>query len=230
MSIDHSSEKLKISYIQQDTQKALEKLLQETPLLWRGEPGCASAIPAGHSSGYPLLDALLPWKGWPRHGLIEIVSLPSDIGEISLLMPLMKSLTRQGQTCLWVNPPHTPYAPALLQAGITLEQVFVLRPSSGRQLLWALEKSLQTAACRLVLAWPGRLTMVALRRLQLATQTGETLGILFQQRHMQHSPAVLQLSVSRGPFPPRTLKVQILKARGTHLKPSTLIPLSSPEE
>jgi len=202
-------------------EKSLKTLLQKNTALWKGARQTVNAVPDGISSGYPALDAILPWKGWPRHGLVEIISA-QDIGELHLLMPVLRSLSRQQKPSVWIAPPHTPYAPALLQAGIALEYVFIVQSDiSWRQTLWSLEKTLQTAGCPLVLAWLRQLNMPVLRRLQLATQTGQTLGVLFHQRHISNSPSVLQLAVQPSKLPEShgSLEVRVLKARGSHFQP-----------
>ena len=94
----------------------LETLLAGNPVLWRG---CDMAGRGDHglSTGYPTLDAILPGRGWPRNALLEIISPQWGMGELQLLLPLMRAVVAQGQWILWVSPPYLPYAPALVQAG-----------------------------------------------------------------------------------------------------------------
>ena len=91
-------------------------------------PRCRAGLP----TGYAALDRCLPGAGWPRQGLIEILSDQRGIGELQLLMPVLAALcaaTRvrhrarmQGLPCrrtqraaagwiAWVSPPYRPYAP-----------------------------------------------------------------------------------------------------------------------
>jgi len=205
--------------------KSLETLLEKNPAIWKGASQTIDVRPEGISSGYQTLDAVLPWNGWPSQGLIEIISA-RDIGELHLLLPALSSLSRQQQSSVWIAPPHTPYAPALVRAGIALEHVFIIQPDITRQQqLWSLEKALQTADCPLVLAWLRQLDIPVLRRLQLAAQTGNTLGVLFHQRHISNSPSVLQLAVQSGKLPEThgKLEVQVLKARGSHCQLSAIV-------
>jgi cell division inhibitor SulA len=209
-------------------EQSLEALLQKNPALWKGAKQTINAGPDGIRSGYPTLDAILPWKGWPRQGLVEIISA-RDIGELHLLMPVLRSLSQQQLPSVWIAPPHIPYAPALLQAGIALEHVFIVRSDiSWRQTLWSLEKALQTAGCPLVLAWLGQLNIPVLRRLQLAAQSGQTLGVLFHQRHISNSPSALQLAVQPGKLSGShgSLEVRVLRARGSHCQLSTVISMA----
>src|SRR5689334_9077298 len=71
------------------THASLEALLQH-PALWRGR---GAAAPAGLSTGFAALDAALPGGGWPRQGLIEIITTGGGHGELTLWMPLIRQLT-----------------------------------------------------------------------------------------------------------------------------------------
>ena len=61
--------------------------------VWRGDT-LASLPEATIPSGYPELDAELPGGGWPRGGLSEFLVERSSVGELSLLLPALASLSR----------------------------------------------------------------------------------------------------------------------------------------
>ena len=126
--------------IGKQTAVPIEQLLHSNPKLWRG---CDMAGRGSHglSTGYPALDEILPGRGWPRNGLVEIISKQWGMGELQLLLPLMRSVIAQGKWVLWISPPHQLYAPALVQAGIDIEQVLVVKAeTSCRDALWSMEK------------------------------------------------------------------------------------------
>jgi len=168
----------------------------------------------GTPTGYPLLDASLPGGGWPANAILEMVTPQWGIGELQLLLPLMRSLTQQKRWVLWVSPPYVPYAPALERAGIDMDYVIAIQPdSSCKDAFWSIEKALQTRACTLVLAWLNGLPNAVIRRLQLAAETGHSLGVLFRQRNNEHSPAALRLHL----HPSETgVHVDVVKARGSY--------------
>lgn len=58
----------------------------------------------GRSTGYQELDDILPGRGWPQSGLVEIISRHWGMGELQLLIPLMRSIVEQGQWILWIAP------------------------------------------------------------------------------------------------------------------------------
>lgn len=207
----------------------LQSLLS-SPHLWRGEqhepllesPGGTRLT--GIASGHTTLDAVLPWRGWPRSALVEIISPWWGAGEMQLILPLLHTMSRDRQWTLWIAPPLSPYAPGLMQAGIDPACNIVVTPAPS-QLLWSLEKALQSRACALVLGWPGLLTGKHIRRLQLAARKGRTLGILFHQRNIRHSASVLRLGTETIED---SLQVHVLKARGSYRRDSVSIRLDPP--
>ncbi|MDO8907935.1 MAG: translesion DNA synthesis-associated protein ImuA [Pseudohongiella sp.] len=178
-----------------------------------------TAVPS-QSTGFAELDKLLPWGGWPVSGLIEIVSRHKAVGELQLLMPLLRQRSHQQQSLLWITPPYTLHGPALANSGINIRNSFVIPSQTGcNNALWSIEKALQSTECGMVLAWQNWLSARVVRRLQLAANEGKTLGVLFHQRPVPHSPATLQLEISAAPLAAdgsRQLNVRLLKAKGSH--------------
>ncbi|UXI68753.1 DNA lesion error-prone repair protein ImuA [Tahibacter amnicola] len=87
------------------------------PGVWRRS---APLSMRAQSTGWDALDRLLPGGGWPLGALSEILIGADGLGELSLLMPALASLTRQKQRVVFVAPPYIPYAPALAAQGIDL--------------------------------------------------------------------------------------------------------------
>ena len=189
----------------------LEKLLRNKPALWRGRDTISSAM-TGIATGFTQLDDILPWGGWPPNALMEVVTLQWGIGELRLLLPAMARLSRQGRWVIWIAPPYLPCATALLQGGVDLNRTCIL-PLEGfsEDVLWSMEKALRTDACGMALAWPGKPTNHSIRRLQLAAETGSSLGIVFSSAATGTSTAALRVLLSPEDS---GLKVRILKARG----------------
>ncbi|OQW78636.1 MAG: hypothetical protein BVN35_02965 [Proteobacteria bacterium ST_bin11] len=190
----------------------LDQLLGSQTGIWRGLRSENQAWPV-IASGFAELDALLPGGGWPLGGVLEILSPCLGIGELSLLLPAISYLTQTQRWIAWIAPPHPPYAPALLQAGIDLNYVLVVDCRQANDIPWCLEKLLRSGRCGMTLAWPNRLGDHQIRRLQLAAETGSALAVLFpKQRNLGTGYTALRLSIK----PTATgLVVQILKARGS---------------
>ena len=148
----------------------------------------------GEPTGHAALDALLPQRGWPRRALTELL-LPADgVGELALLMPTLARLSREGGTLALVAPPYLPYAPAWQAAGIDLGALQVIE-TTPRDALWAFEQCLRSGACAAVVGWPRQADAQALRRLQVAADSGDCLGFVLRDRKhaMNPSPAALRL-------------------------------------
>ena len=148
----------------------------------------------GEPTGHAALDALLPQRGWPRRALTELL-LPADgVGELALLMPTLARLGRDGGTLALIAPPYLPYAPAWQAAGIDLGVLHVIE-AAPRDALWAFEQCLRSGACAAVVGWPRQADAQALRRLQVAADSGDCLGFVLRDRKhaMNPSPAALRL-------------------------------------
>lgn len=183
--------------------------LLEHPAIWRGR---SAAPQATICSGFAALDAALPGGGWPRSGLVEILTPQFGVGELRLIVPALALLAQSSPArwTAWIAPPFEPYAPALVEQGLALERQLVVRTETP---LWAMEQSLGSGACEVTLAWARRAASRSLRRLQLATEKGRTLGVLFRalRNARESSPAMLRLAVE--PLP-GGVRVTPLKSRG----------------
>lgn len=189
--------------------------------VWRGR---AASAPSGRQpTGWPALDAALPGGGWPEAALTEIL-LPADgVGELQLLLPTLARCTQAGHTVVVVAPPHVPYVPGWEARGVRMPQVDIVI-AEQRDALWATEQCLRSASCAAVLVWPAQADDHALRRLQVAADTGKALAFVFRDRRhaAQPSPAALRLELETQP----AWQVRVRKCRGGH-PPSHPVPLSA---
>ena len=161
--------------------------------LWHAGRHPAAATD-GEPTGHAALDELLPQRGWPRRALTELL-LPADgVGELALLMPTLARLSREGGTLALIAPPYLPYAPAWQAAGIDLGVLHIIE-AAPRDALWAFEQCLRSGACAAVIGWPRQADAQALRRLQVAADSGDCLGFVLRNRkHAANpSPAALRL-------------------------------------
>lgn len=188
----------------------LDRLLAR-PDVWQGRAGSPAAN--GEATGFTELDAALAGGGWPRGALTELLPDRFGIGELRLLMPMFARLSRGPRWVTWIDPPYVPYAAGLHAWGVDLAHTLVVHPRDPRERLWALEQALRSGTCAAVLAWPGRLDGADLRRLQLAAEAGDCVGLLLRgsEARSRPSPAALRLSLAarRG-----GLEIRVLKQRG----------------
>lgn len=183
--------------------------------LFRGGRSLAQARD-GLSTGIDGLDAALPWGGYPRGALTELLHAADGIGELSLLLPSLRRLAdgprADGHRIALIAPPYLPYPPALAQAGLPLDRFSWVVPSAERT-LWTAEQCLRAGCLGGVLLWSTTGDDRALRRLQLAAEQGGAHAWLF--RPLKHaanaSPAALRLRVERQ-------QVEVIKCRGAVLR------------
>lgn len=189
----------------------IDDVLMQRTDVWRGGSTSPSA---GLASGYPALDQLLN-GGWPQGALVEILSAQRGIGELQLLLPLLARITREPRWLALVTPPYLPYAPALVQAGVQLAHVLLIRPREHADSLWAVEQTLRSGHCGAVLAWLPRADGKQLRRLQLAAETGASTGFLFRNSSAAQasSPAAVRLQLRAVSAADAHLHIQVLKRR-----------------
>ena len=198
--------------------EVLEKLLQSSRL-WRGSAAAGNPGWQGLASGYPKLDQHLPGGGWPQHALTEILLEYYGTGELQLLMPALARLSQpedgaEARWIAWIAPPFEPYPPALLQWGVNLSRVLIVRPRKATEALWAAEQALSSGNCAAVLLWSDAFDdTTASRRLQLAAEKGQSWAIAFRSLRMLSRPsaAALRIRLKAGE---KGTDLGILKNRG----------------
>lgn len=197
--------------------------------IWRADQLGPATI-AAWSSGFAKLDAELPGAGWPLAMLTELITREAGIGELRLLVPLLRQLSRERKVVILLAPPHIPYAPALSSFGIDLNCLVIVQAANAADRLWAVEQTLKSASFGALLAWlpQERTRPEHLRRLQLAALSARGPVFLFRQlpAQFESSPAPLRLLLL--PKPDQKLSVQVLKRRGPVLAMPLLIDLPQP--
>ena len=179
------------------------------------------------SSGITPLDNFL-CGGWPVATLSELCINHCGIGEVSLLLPLLKQQSKQRQL-IWLNPPYQPYAPALKAAGIALQQILIVHSKNWPEWLWSAEQCIRSGA--LLLGWipdewlkRGRSSYADLRKLQLAASESPTTTFLFSDTAANASPAHLRLRLQGNAD---KLLLTRIKLRGTAAGATLTLPRSA---
>jgi cell division inhibitor SulA/protein ImuA len=191
--------------------------------VWRGNSGRDFARPV-IPTGFVELDRRLPGGGWPRAALTELFSEQSGIGELSLLIPALRSVlrTEEEKWVLWIAPPFIPYAPALTSRGIDITRLLLVHPADGlKNNLWAIEQAVRSGSSAAVLAWVPAADGVVLRRWQLAAEKQCCWTVLFRpiRALAERSPAAVRIRLA---LEDSSLRLQILKARGGRASVVTL--------
>ncbi|MGB6241415.1 MAG: cell division protein [Castellaniella sp.] len=221
------------------------------PSLWRASQlarGGAACVDTGHA----MLSAELPGGGWPVGSLTELLLSQPGIGELRLLLPVLRRCAGvpARRSVVLIQPPHVLQPLALNGWGVDPGRVVLLRAARRADAFWAAEQALQAGTCRLVLLWAGTgpstakgrrrvpaedpgvrpgagaaIRPGALRRLHLAAQAGSALFFMFRPScdADQSSPAPLRLALAPA-F--GGVQVVFIKRRGPRRDEPLFVPLS----
>jgi len=183
--------------------------LLDTRQVWRGR---AHEVPVGDQpTGWCALDAVLPTGGWPEASLSEILLPVDGVGELRLVLPTLARLTQGQRNVVIVSPPYAPCVAGWRQHGVDMRRVEIVS-AIEKEVLWTTEQCLRSGSCSAVLAWPRQADDRALRRLQVAADTGKALAFVFRDRHhlSNASPAALRLELEATP----RAQIWVRKCRG----------------
>ncbi len=186
----------------------LDRLLDQRRV-WRGRQAQARPLglqPTGHAS----LDERLPEGGWPAAALSELLLARPGSGELQLLWPTLARLSGEGGRVVLVSPPFIPFAPAWQAAGIDLRWLFQV-DAGTTDTLWAAEQCLRSGSCAAVVCWPERADDRALRRLQVAAETGQALAFACRGQAALYNPSPAALRLAIDVRPPQW---RVIKCRG----------------
>jgi protein ImuA len=131
---------------------------------------------------------------------------------------------------VWCDPRRELYPPALAAAGITLDQLLLLRPKTVEEEIWALAECLACKGVAATIAQPPPLSRVQARRLQLAAERGGGVGLLLRPHTAAatHHAAVTRWLVepARGERTVQRWKIQLIHGHGGLLHQSVYLELS----
>ena len=188
----------------------------------------------GISTGCAALDDCLPNGGYVPGTMVEYLRTAPACGASYLAYAAAASaLKSKGGFLVVVDTQHSVYPPALAMHGIDLKQVVFVRPESRADAIWATDQALRTPAVAAVIAEIEKVDDRAARRLQLASEMGDGLGILLRSAAARRFPSwaevqwlVRSISPSRLPKPTvnenpitadnagRKLTLELLRNRG----------------
>ncbi len=147
----------------------------ERPTLTKTKPGDVITL------GVPEIDGHLPWGGLAPaslHAISGAESLTPAIGFAAALLGRATRTPGAKRCALWCRRGRDLYAPGLSNFGLTAANLVIVNAVEERDLLWAMEEGLRSGAMDAVLGEPQVPSLTALRRLQLAAETGGTTALL----------------------------------------------------
>src|SRR5688572_3435128 len=119
----------------------------QIPNVWRAQSLApeTSLTPTGFAA---LDDAL--GGGWPQPAMIEMLTDVYGIGELQLVLPLLRASVVPERAAppliAWINPPYEPNAVALAQQALLDRPHWLITTASTRDALWSVEQALKAGA------------------------------------------------------------------------------------
>jgi recombination protein RecA len=168
----------------------------------------------------------LPDGGFPAGAVTELTA-PRALGGATLIATQAIALAQKesGVTCAWLDPEASLHAPGLLQQGVDLSRLLVVRPPRERLRAVAVRIARSGAVAMMVVDFHPIGAKVAppprsmnddrwVRRLQLGCEEGSTAALLITDaRAKQAAPMPVALKLSLEHLKPRLLRVTVLKER-----------------
>lgn len=188
----------------------------------------AAASPAGG------LHRLLPDVMSLRGGLIEWLSDAKGAGSTSLAM-LASQPAVENELWVIVDGQRELHAAGLASPLLDLRRMVLVRPERPADVLWVAEQALRTRGVGAVVCEVDRLSSASFRRLQLAAETGGSLGILLRPERVRHKPSWAECRLLVRPLamagpanasqPRRRWSVELLRARRGFNSESVIVEL-----
>ncbi|MEX2141931.1 MAG: hypothetical protein WD894_21880 [Pirellulales bacterium] len=187
---------------------------------------CETARRHGHeaavSTGYAVLDRAL-CGGLHRGTLVEWLAHDGGSGATTLALAAARQACGETGTLVVVDRRRTFYPLAAVACGIDLSRLILARPQHDRDETWAIDQALRSGGASAVLAWPEKLDDHLFRRLQLAAEAGDTLGLLLRPARALAEPSWAEVRWLVEPLPsvpsregdaPRRVKLSLLRSSG----------------
>ena len=114
--------------------------------------------------------------------ITEIITSDEEASSLTMLLPLLATLSKDDRWFAWVSPPkHLPKS-LLESAGIALEKVMLLYPDEHNSALMLAKKALSAGTCHAVISWGGDLSEHEMSNLEQSARIGASHGILIRKR------------------------------------------------
>ena len=169
------------------------------------------------SCGIGPLDRLLPAGGFQPGTLVEWLAGSAGSGASTLALLAAREACRSGKSLVVVDPQRRFYPPAAAAWGVDLSNSIVICPDNDKDHHWAVDQSLACPGVGAVLCWPERLDGKTFRRLQLAAESGGSLGLLVRPSRARGQPSWAEIRLLVEPRVAdtgRRLRVELLRCRG----------------
>ena len=148
------------------------------------------------ATGLAGLDGALPHGGLPSGAVTEILCSLDGGGATTLALRAALAAAGRSRWVVVVDTRGDFYPPAAWRMGVNVDRLVVIRRLGLREALWAVDQTLRCSAVAAVVAPVNQLEDAVSRRLQLAAESGDALGLLLRPATgRRHSFAAVQMLV-----------------------------------
>ena len=169
-------------------------------------------------TGIVEIDKFLPAGGLNRGALHEFYGPNVTAAGFVTVIAAHTTATENG-VVLWCRNGLELYPPGLAFLGLDPERLVFVNKRDSRKLLWAMEEGLRSGAPLVVIGEVEGVSLISLRRLQLAAETGGVTAFLIRSGKIAtSSPAVTRWRInaqsSSVGAPAAAWKVELIRVRG----------------
>ncbi|EPJ51898.1 MAG: putative cell division inhibitor [Osedax symbiont Rs2] len=114
--------------------------------------------------------------------ITEIITSDEQGANLTMLLPLLATLSKDDRWFAWVSPPKNLPKALLTEAGIALDKIMLLYPDEHNTALQLSKKALSAGTCHAVISWNGDLSEHELANLEQSAKLGASHGIVIRCR------------------------------------------------
>ncbi|MCJ8338578.1 MAG: LexA family transcriptional regulator [Pseudomonadales bacterium] len=114
--------------------------------------------------------------------ITEIITSDEQAANLTMLLPLLATLSKDDRWFAWVSPPKNLPKSLLAEAGIALDKIMLLYPDEQNSALNLAKKALSAGTCHAVISWSGVLSEHELANLEHSAKLGASHGIVIRRR------------------------------------------------
>jgi hypothetical protein len=133
--------------------------------------------------------------------LVDILGEAPGSGAMQLGLWLANKALRARSELVVIDPVGEFYAPAAIAWGVDAKRLLIVRPRSAREALACTEIALRSPAVGAVCASLGRIDDRAYRRLLLAAEAGNALGVFVRSIRYEADPSWADVQLRADPVP-----------------------------
>lgn len=114
--------------------------------------------------------------------ITEIITSDEEASSLTMLLPLLATLSKDDRWFAWVSPPKNLPKALLKEAGIALDKILLLNTDDQNSALKLAKKALSAGTCHAVISWAGDLSEHELANLEQSASIGASHAIVIRRR------------------------------------------------